>query len=253
MIVEGQAQAVAEGEEILPGVKVEKVSRDKISLVGPGAENGRPVARRRVMKKAVALIALAGALWSCAGLSQSYKFGNEAEINKNWDEAIKLYERAALENPKEPVYRLALLRARSAAGLATLQTARSLVADGQSDAAIAAYKKTLSYDPLNRAVRAEMEAFASPPPVPPAKSSGGDLESPIKLKASDEKVMLKFADAPRYNLTALGKHAGMNFIYDEQFRDVPMTIDLTDRTFEQAVSFSALPAKISPGSPTRKR
>jgi|WetSurMetagenome_2_1015567.scaffolds.fasta_scaffold61882_3 hypothetical protein len=38
VIIQGQAQAVAEGEEILPGVKIEKVSRDKISLVGPGSK-----------------------------------------------------------------------------------------------------------------------------------------------------------------------------------------------------------------------
>jgi general secretion pathway protein D len=195
------------------------------------------------MKKAVALIAIAGALWGCAVLSQSYRLGNEAEINKNWDEAIKLYERAALENPREPVYRLALLRARSAAGLSAIQTARSLAADGQRDAAIAAYKKTISYDPLNRAVRAEMEAFVSPPPAP-VKPSEEDLMTPIRLRVSEERVKLKFTDAPlRSIFAALGKHAGVNFIYDEQFRDVPMTIDLTDRTFQQAVSFLCLASK----------
>ncbi len=195
------------------------------------------------MKRAVALIAIVGAFWGCAVLSNSYKLGNEAEVNKNWEEAIKLYERAALENPREPVYRLALLRSRNAAALATLFTARSLAADGQKEAAIAAYKKVLSYDPLNRAVRAEMEAFVSPPPPAP-KPSEEDLLTPVKLNVSDEKVKLKFTDAPlRSVFTALGKHAGVNFIYDEQFRDIPMTIDLSDRSFAQAVSFLCLASK----------
>ena len=43
------------------------------------------------MKRAVALIAIVGAFWGCAVLNNSYKLGNEAEINKNWEEAIKLY------------------------------------------------------------------------------------------------------------------------------------------------------------------
>jgi hypothetical protein len=38
VIIGGQAQAVAEGEEVFPGVKIEKVSREKISLVGPGSK-----------------------------------------------------------------------------------------------------------------------------------------------------------------------------------------------------------------------
>lgn len=38
VVVDGQAQAVAEGEEVVPGVKIEKVSRDKISLLGPGSK-----------------------------------------------------------------------------------------------------------------------------------------------------------------------------------------------------------------------
>jgi hypothetical protein len=38
VVVGGQAQAVAEGEEVVPGVKIEKVSRDKISLLGPGSK-----------------------------------------------------------------------------------------------------------------------------------------------------------------------------------------------------------------------
>jgi hypothetical protein len=37
VILEGQALAVAEGEEVIPGVKIEKVSPDGIILAGPGA------------------------------------------------------------------------------------------------------------------------------------------------------------------------------------------------------------------------
>ncbi len=38
VVIEGQAQAVAEGEEIFPGVKIEKVSRERIRLIGPGSK-----------------------------------------------------------------------------------------------------------------------------------------------------------------------------------------------------------------------
>ena len=38
VILEGQAMAVSEGEEVLPGVKVEKVTPDRIDLIGPDAK-----------------------------------------------------------------------------------------------------------------------------------------------------------------------------------------------------------------------
>jgi hypothetical protein len=38
VILEGQAMAVSEGEEVLPGVKVEKVAPDRIDLIGPDAK-----------------------------------------------------------------------------------------------------------------------------------------------------------------------------------------------------------------------
>ncbi len=199
------------------------------------------------MKKIFALTLVAGLLWGCVTLSRTYRLGNQAEINKNWDEAILYYEKASLENPKESVYRLALLRARTSAGLAALQEARALAGQNKKDEAVAAYKKALAYDPMNRALLAELEAFAAAPQAPGEKAEEKPVEAPIRLKVSAEKVRLKFTEAAlRSIFQALGKHAGVNFLYDEQFRDVPLTIDLTDRTFEQAVSFLCLASKNFP-------
>jgi general secretion pathway protein D len=199
------------------------------------------------MKKIFALALVAGLLWGCVALSHSYRLGNEAEINRMWDEAILYYEKASLENPKESVYRLALMRVRTSAGLASLQEARALAGQDKRDEAVAAYKKALSYDPMNRALLAELEVYAAGPQAAGQKAEEKPVEAPVKLKVSAEKVQLKFADAAlRSIFQALGKHAGVNFLYDEQFRDVPLTIDLTDRTFEQAMNFLCLASKNFP-------
>jgi general secretion pathway protein D len=196
------------------------------------------------MKKTLPLLLAAGLLWGCATLSHTYRLGYEAELNRNWDEAVRHYEKASLENPKESVYRLALMRARTSAGLACLQEARSLAGMDKRDEAIAAYKKALSYDPMNRALLAELEVYAAGPQAPVEKAADKPLEPPVKLKVSAERVQLRFANAAlRSIFQALGKHAGVNFLFDEQFRDVPLTIDLTDRTFEQAVGFLCLASK----------
>ena len=55
----------------------------------------------------------------------------------------------------------------------------------------------------------------------PAAEKG--IEAPFKLKVTAEKVQLKFTDAQlRSIFQALGKYAGINFLFDEQFRDVPL-------------------------------
>jgi len=197
------------------------------------------------MKKAAALIMIMGALWGCAVLSRSYKQGNAAEINKQWEEAIKYYEKAALENPKEVVYRLALWRAKTSAGLFSAQQARVLAEQGKKEEAVSEYRKALSYDPLNRSYSDELAALSPREPAkkmePPAERG---IEAPFKLKVTVEKVQLKFTDAQlRSIFQALGKYGGINFVFDEQFRDVPLSIDLMDRTFEQAMSFLCLASK----------
>ena len=196
------------------------------------------------MKKILPLLLVIGLLWGCAPLSHTYRLGNEAEMNRNWDEAVRHYEKASLEHPKEPVYRLALMRARTSASLDSLQKARALAGMDKRDEAIASYKKALSYDPMNRALFAELEVYAAGPRAAVEKAGEKSLEPPVRLKVSPEKVRLRFANAAlRSIFQALGKHAGVNFLFDEQFRDVPLTIDLTDRTFEQAVGFLCLASK----------
>jgi general secretion pathway protein D len=197
------------------------------------------------MKKAAALIMIMGALWGCAVLSRSYKQGFSAEINKQWEEAIKYYEKAALENPKEVVYRLALMRAKTSAGLFHVQQARVLAEQGKKEEAVSEYRKAFFYDPLNRIYADELAALS---PREPAKKteppSEKGIEAPFKLKVTVEKVQLKFTDAQlRSIFMALGKYGGINFVFDEQFRDVPLSIDLMDRTFEQAMSFLCLASK----------
>ncbi len=196
------------------------------------------------MKKTLPLLLVVGLLWGCAPLSHTYRLGYEAELNRNWDDAVRHYEKASLEHPKEAVYRLALLRARTSASLDSLQKARALAGMDKRDDAIAAYKKALSYDPMNRALFAELEVYAAGPRAAVEKAGEKSLEPPVRLKVSPEKVRLRFANAAlRSIFLALGKHAGVNFLFDEQFRDVPLTIDLADRTFEQAVGFLCLASK----------
>ncbi|HOI45356.1 MAG TPA: hypothetical protein PLX50_07080, partial [Candidatus Aminicenantes bacterium] len=195
------------------------------------------------MKKHLAWILLILGFWGCATFSQYYIRGNKAEFGKQYDQAIQEYEKAVIENPREEVYRLALIRVKTSASMHHWKAARALMQQGKTEEAQAEYAKALSYEPSNRVLADEAEAMMKKP-VAEEKLEAEAMELPVKLRVPEEKVQLKFTQASiRSIFQALGKHAGVNFVYDEQFRDTPLSIDLVDRDFEQAVNFLCLASK----------
>lgn len=195
------------------------------------------------MKKTACLMIMVLALWGCTVLSRSYKLGTDAAVNKNWDEAVKYYEQAVIEDPENSVYRLALLRAKIAASLSHLQEARRLAYQEKKEEALAEYEKALSYDPSNRAIDEEARSLTEEE-VKEEKLEKIKIELPVKLKVDKEKLHLKFVNASlRSIFQALAKSARINIIFDEQFRDVPFTIDLVDMIFEQAINSLCLASK----------
>lgn len=195
------------------------------------------------MRKIVLLTIIALTFWGCAGLSRSYKLGTEAALIKNWDEAVRYYQRAALESPKESVYRLALFRAKLAASSTHLVKARELAFQEKKEEALVEYKKALAYDPLNRIIAGEAKSLIEEE-VKEEEPKEIRIEPPVKLKVDKEEIHLKFIDANlRSIFQALGKHARVNVLFDEQFRDITFSIDLVDMIFEQALNSLCLASK----------
>ncbi len=188
------------------------------------------------MKRIALAIILVLMSWACVTLSLSYKMGTQAEMNKNWEEAVKLYEKASLENPKEPVYRLSLLRAKLAASQSHVQQARQLAGQGKKEEAAAEYAKALSFNPGDASIALEARTMMAEKPKEP-ELKREKLEFPIKLKAKDEKLQLKVGAETglRSILLTLGKSAGINILFDVNFKDIPYTTDLTDMNFEEAL------------------
>jgi len=196
------------------------------------------------VRKVAFLIIVALAFWGCASFSHSYKLGTEAAVNKNWDEAILHFEKARLEDPKNSVYRMALLRAKLAASYDHLNKAREHASHERKEEALAEYKKALSYGQLGQDIVEEAQRL-SVEEVKEEKPKEFKIEPPVKLDVSDERIELKFPVeiSLRSIFQALGKHARVNIIFDDQFRDMPFTIDLVDMSFEQALDSLCMASK----------
>lgn len=196
------------------------------------------------MKKSALLIISILILWGCATFSHSYKQGTEAAFNKDWDEAVKHYQKAVTENPKNSVYRLALIRAQVAASYTHLFKARNLASLGNKKEALVEYELALSYDPFNRGISNEMKRLTEEEEkeIEPEEVI---VEPPIRLQVSAGKMDLRFPveASLRSIFQALGKHENINIIFDEQFRDIPFSIELADMDFIQAMNTLCMASK----------
>ncbi len=97
------------------------------------------------MKKMSLMLVVIMTLWGCVTFSHTYKLGMEAAMNKDWDKAVELYEKAYAENPNNSIYRLALQRAKVSASLFHLYAARRFASLDQKEEALKEYEKSLFY------------------------------------------------------------------------------------------------------------
>ncbi len=183
-------------------------------------------------------------LWGCAGFGgHYYRKGNDAAYNRNWELAIQYYEKALQEDPDEHSYQTAITRAKISASLDGIKIARQLAAQGKKEEALQEYEKALTYDPANRGILDEIQRL-SPQEVPVREVKPFKIEPPVKLKVGRDNLELKFTDASvRSIFQALGKHAQVSIIYDELFKDMNLTIDISGKEFEDAVSYLCLASK----------
>jgi general secretion pathway protein D len=195
------------------------------------------------MKKYALILVLALAFGACQTLSLDYRQGVKSEMNQNFEEAVKFYQKAAMEHPNESVYRLALVRAKTSASLFFLQAGRSLVSQNKKKEAEVNYRKALMFDPQNFPAATELQALIAPAAKP--EKNGEKLEGPVRLKGSGEPLNLSFRNevSLRSIFQTLGRIAGVNFLYDDTFRDTNLAIDLTGKDLQQAVAFLCVASK----------
>lgn len=185
------------------------------------------------------------ALWGCSPFNQSYKLATEAAANKDWDKAVQYYEEAILQDPGNAAYRLALTRAKILASYAHVFKARNLAASGEKEEALAEYQKALSYDPNNQSILAEARLLTAEEKEAPEREEV-KIEPPVQLQIDSQKLSLNFMH-DRVTLKAifqaLGKHADINILFDESFKEMPYSVDLSDRTFIQALDSLCMATK----------
>jgi general secretion pathway protein D len=203
---------------------------------------------RQSLRAVLGILALASVTGCASGALGRARL---AEQQQDYDRAVVEYTQAVKERPADKEARLALDRARVRASQEHFQRGRRLEAVGRYEEALLELQLAAELNPSNgdvedllrstrlalrnriavsREGKTKLETL-----MEHARESGPiGLELPKDLKLPSSLV---FRDASsRDVLTALARFANVNITFDPGFRETPLTIDLQNSTFEDALA-----------------
>ncbi len=219
-------------------------------------------------------ILLVVSLVGCAS-SGAFRAGQRAEKRGSFDEAVLQYAKAARAEPENRTYQASLERARLRASATHAARARRLLARGLTKEARDEFRLALDLNPDSPALAAEVrdaevrhEEGTSGPSVEEIKDRTRERALPgLALGPhAREPLSLSFRNASlKEAYLALGKTAGVNFVFDPQFTDQNVSLDLRGVAFEQALTalsstgktfhrvIDAKVVSVIPDTPTKRR
>jgi general secretion pathway protein D len=209
---------------------------------------------RQTLRRGATIILLLVLLPGCAA-RQAFKSGQKEMRRQNYDRAILGYSKAMALDPGNERYTVALARAKVNSSHDHFQRGRRYQAAGQLELAIAEYQQVLLLAPghqyaaneLRRAADELRQRDALPSELEQIKERARqrDLGPPRLDPKANIPILLNFPDVKVGKIfEALGKAAGINFIFDDKTDlEKPMTIDVGNVTFEQALDILMLQTK----------
>ncbi|HXD73792.1 MAG TPA: secretin N-terminal domain-containing protein [Vicinamibacterales bacterium] len=196
-----------------------------------------------------AALLLALVVAGCAAATAS-RAGREAEFRQDYDRAVIEYTKALRLNPNDAGARDGLQRSKTRASEDHLSRARRLAAVNKLDEAVVEYGVAAELNPTSSVIDDEMKTTRNklrarvavaregktelqtlvertrdlPPP-------GLDLPANVRMPAS-----LTFRDASSRDVfTTIARFGGIGLVFDTQFRDAPISVDLRNASLETAL------------------
>jgi general secretion pathway protein D len=199
------------------------------------------------------VVALAVGLAGCAA-SNAFRRGEGEAKKGNWDLAVARFELAASKDPDNIRYHMALEEARIQASRVHAKEAKKHVAAEELDKAAEELEIASRYDPSNKSLaddlkevkdkiaeRDDEQKRRSGLSAMKERAQAARIPTPVLSPRSPVPITLKFADQPLQKiLDSLGKLAGVNVVYDQDFRDHHTSFDVSNVTFEEALNQLAM-------------
>ncbi len=207
------------------------------------------------MMRRTTLLSLAALLVATLGCATSAAFrqGEKAERLGDWDRATLEYSKAVKEKPESLDARLALGRARKRSAESHINQGRRMAARGLYKDALDEYQLALDLDGSQSGLSEEMEgvrrsraAGLVPKTVAAVRESARERSLPgLEIEpALDLPMGFKFEGADvKEAYKTLGLVVGVNFVFESGLNPTPVTLELKDAPFEQALKAISMASK----------
>jgi general secretion pathway protein D len=196
------------------------------------------------------------------------KDARAAELRKDWDKALSLYEQAASLDP-DTAYLLLLRRARFEAAQSHVDLGQKLRTEGKLEEALAEFQKAIFIDPSSSIALQEikrthdmLQKERGGPGSPNAGDRGltpsqrsrkemedriSSLQAPPELRPVTRQISsLKMNNQPPKVLyETVGKLAGVNVVFDSQYssQGKNYNVDLTNSNIDEALDYLSVLTK----------
>ena len=225
-------------------------------------------ARCAALLLALLLLADGTALAGTRKAKSLYQQGQAAELAGDFDEALQKYSLASREAPSTHRYTLAERRMRFVAAQAHVETGVRLRGQGMHEEALAEFEWAVAIDPASSVAMMERRrtlamiedrgsaAAASDGRPPEALDSaleneryergirlGSITEPPELAPLSDQPINLMLNEQSRVVFETIGKLAGINVLFDPDYSDDDLQIEIRNATLTEALDYASLLAK----------
>ena len=213
--------------------------------------------RLRLVLVSILMLAVTPPTYSDEAKS-AYKRGVRAESHTQYDAALEAYKQASTLRPREPKYSAAYLRMRAYVAGQHVQKGQSLRDAGKLQDALTEFELAVTIDGTNFLAQqelrsaadllrkqAEQAALAAPPkPLSSLAKMAEETEGPADLEpSSDTPLTLRMTTTADNIYKTIGKLAGINVLFDIDYKPQRISIELNDVTLREALRMVAMESK----------
>ena len=195
---------------------------------------------------------------------QLYEQGRRAEVLKDYDGALQLYQQAQLEDPEDNRYQLSVRRMSYIAAQAHVDIGRRLRDDEkQLNEALAHFQRAIQIDPSLTVAAQQYQRtldLIQRLSGDEAETSDDDFNaSAVELERGDRRKLVESMKPPavlrplstqpiditmsqqlKVVYETIGKLAGINVLFDPDFNDKRVDISIQDATLQEALDYTSL-------------
>ena len=189
----------------------------------------------------------------CPKGSTDYSKGRKAESVQDYDAALDFYQKALKSDPNNASYKIRYNRIRFEAAELHVKEGLKFKEKGDLEGAAAQFQRAQNIDPSSPVASEELrktlemigEKNHTTDTAPTAEKQADQyLAEPVQIKPlSPAAITLKMSNDAKIVFDAVGKLAGLTVIYDPDFPQRRISVDLNNVTLEQALAVVSFESK----------